>query len=160
MTDHPSWSPGFAEAPAAFESATQKARFWTEGWVGAMCYCPACGARPLSAFPNNHPIGDFHCPACAEEYELKSTKTRIGAKIVDGAFSAMTQRLAARNNPSLMVLNYDGAARAVTDLIVVPKHFFTPDIIERRKPLAPTARRAGWVGCNILIGLGEERLAS
>lgn len=26
-----------------------------------------------------------------------------------------------------------------------------PDIIEKRKPLSPTARRAGWVGCNILI---------
>jgi len=25
------------------------------------------------------------------------------------------------------------------------------DLIERRKPLAETARRAGWVGCNILI---------
>lgn len=33
----------------------------------------------------------------------------------------------------------------------MPKHFFTPDIIEARKPLAPTARRAGWVGCNILL---------
>jgi type II restriction enzyme len=36
---------------------------------------------------------------------------------------------------------------------VVPKHFFVPDIIERRKPLAATARRAGWVGSNILLGL-------
>jgi len=25
-----------------------------------------------------------------------------------------------------------------------------PEIIERRKPLAITARRAGWIGCNIL----------
>jgi type II restriction enzyme len=25
------------------------------------------------------------------------------------------------------------------------------EIIEERKPLAPTARRAGWVGCNILL---------
>ena len=26
-----------------------------------------------------------------------------------------------------------------------------PEIIERRKPLASTARRAGWIGCNILL---------
>ena len=25
-------------------------------------------------------------------------------------------------------------------------------VIEKRKPLAETARRAGWIGCNILIG--------
>ena len=34
---------------------------------------------------------------------------------------------------------------------VVPKHFFVPEIIQKRKPLAPTARRAGWVGSNILL---------
>lgn len=149
MSEDEPWSMGFAEAPAHYRGPTQKAKAWTEQWVGAYCFCPACGARPLTAFPNNNPIGDFHCVACAEEYELKSTKGRIGRKVVDGAYGAMTARLAARNNPSLMLMTPDqvrgddGAARAVTDLIVVPKHFFTPEIIERRKPLAATARRAG-----------------
>ena len=35
---------------------------------------------------------------------------------------------------------------------MIPKHFFTPDIIIKRKPLSQTAKRAGWVGCNIDIG--------
>jgi len=39
----------------------------------------------------------------------------------------------------------------VTNLLVVPKHFFVRDIIEERKPLAATARRAGWIGSNILL---------
>ena len=39
----------------------------------------------------------------------------------------------------------------VANFLVIPKHFFVPKIIERRKPLAPTARRAGWIGCNILL---------
>lgn len=30
--------------------------------------------------------------------------------------------------------------------------FFVDSIIEKRKPLAPTARRAGWIGCNIIFG--------
>jgi len=34
---------------------------------------------------------------------------------------------------------------------VVPKHFFVRAIIERRNPLAATARRAGWIGSNILL---------
>jgi len=37
------------------------------------------------------------------------------------------------------------------NLLVVPKQFFIPNIIERRKPLSETARRAGWTGCNILL---------
>jgi type II restriction enzyme len=63
----------------------------------------------------------------------------------------MSARLAASNNPSLFLLNYDAANLEVTNLVVVPKHFFVPEIIEERKPLAATARRAGWVGCNILL---------
>ena len=34
---------------------------------------------------------------------------------------------------------------------MIPKHFFIPDIVEKRNPLSPTAQRAGWVGCNILF---------
>lgn len=49
-----------------------------------------------------------------------------------------------------MLLNYS-VASGVSNLFVVPKHFFVTDIIEERKPLADTARRAGWVGCNILL---------
>ena len=40
----------------------------------------------------------------------------------------------------------------MTDLILVPRHVFTPAIIEARKPTHPKGRRNPWVGCNILIG--------
>lgn len=40
---------------------------------------------------------------------------------------------------------------AVRDLIVIPSTFLTTDVIVRRPPLRPEARRAGWVGCNIRI---------
>jgi type II restriction enzyme len=40
---------------------------------------------------------------------------------------------------------------SVVTLFIVPKHFFVRELIEERKPLAPTARRAGWIGCNILL---------
>jgi type II restriction enzyme len=38
----------------------------------------------------------------------------------------------------------------ISNLLLIPRMFFTETIIEKRKPLSPTARRAGWVGCNIL----------
>ena len=40
----------------------------------------------------------------------------------------------------------------MTDLTRIPKFVYVPGIIEKRKPLPPTARRHGWVGCNILYG--------
>lgn len=63
----------------------------------------------------------------------------------------MCERLESKTNPNLLLMNYHAAARTVTDLFVVPKHLFVRDLIEPRKPLAPTARRAGWVGCNIRL---------
>lgn len=39
---------------------------------------------------------------------------------------------------------------SVTNLTFIPKFFFTPDIIEKRKPLSANAKKAGWVGYNIL----------
>jgi type II restriction enzyme len=86
-----------------------------------------------------------------EEFELKSQKTAFGARVVDGAFRTMCERLAASNNPNLLLLSYDLAKLSVKNVFIVPKHFFVREIIEERKPLAATARRAGWIGCNILL---------
>lgn len=63
----------------------------------------------------------------------------------------MKERLASLTNPSLILLNYDPNERAVKNVYAVPKHFFVIDVIEERKPLGSTARRAGWIGCNILL---------
>jgi len=88
---------------------------------------------------------------CAEEYELKSQKNAFGSKVLDGAFRTMCKRLVSANNPNFLFLNYDRAQLCVRNIFVVPKHFFVREIIEERKPLADTARRKGWVGCNILL---------
>ena len=142
---------GFEESQAAYDSGSQSARTWTERWVSDWLYCPNCGAANVSQFAANSPVADFFCSACAEEYELKSQKKAFGAKVLDGAFRSMCERLASSNNPNLLLLNYDLARLAVTNVILVPKQFFVREVIEERKPLAPTARRAGWVGCNILL---------
>jgi len=143
---------GFEETSTIFESAAQNARVWTERWAAASLYCPNCGADKLLPFPRNSRVADFHCGTCAEQYELKSSKTRFGRKIVDGAFGSMCERLASADNPSLALMNYDLARFGVTNLFFIPKQFFVREIIEERRPLAPTARRAGWIGCNILLG--------
>ena len=141
---------GFEEAPAHFESASQIARVSTEAWARRVG-CPSCGAPALDRMPNNSPVADLRCSACPEEYELKSTKGRFGPRVPDGSYATMRERLKARNNPHLMLLAYDPASSEATDVVVIPKHFFTLDLIEERKPLAATARRAGWIGCNINI---------
>ena len=142
---------GFEETQTPYSSGSQSARAWTERWVRDQVYCPNCGTVRISAFPNNSPVADFFCASCKEEYELKSQKSRFGNKVLDGAFRTKCDRLAASNNPNLFLLNYDLKGLSVVNLFVVPKHFFVLEIIEERKPLAATARRAGWIGSNILL---------
>lgn len=142
---------GFEETPqAAYDSGSQKARVLTETWASMNAFCPNCGAERLSSFENNRPVADLYCTNCHEEFELKSQKAKFGAKVADGAYRTMINRLAAQNNPNLMLINYNPIA-GVSNLFVVPKYFFVTEIIEERKPLAATARRAGWIGCNILL---------
>jgi len=62
----------------------------------------------------------------------------------------MIERLQSDSNPNFFFLNYDKNSLDAINFIVIPKYFFIPEIIEKRKPLSQTARRAGWVGCNIL----------
>ena len=134
----------------SYQSNTQKIRILTEDWVGEYIFCPSCG-KQVSDYENNKPVADFYCSICKEDYELKSKKDKIGKKIVDGAYSTMIERLKSDSNPNFFFLNYNKNTYDITNFMVIPKHFFTPEIIEKRKPLSSTARRAGWIGCNILL---------
>jgi type II restriction enzyme len=39
----------------------------------------------------------------------------------------------------------------IRNLLLIPSFCFSVSALEKRTPLSPTARRAGWVGCNILL---------
>lgn len=133
-----------------YDSASQKIKAMSEDWVGNNIFCPACGSI-INHFENNRPVADFYCGDCKEEYELKSKKDSMGNKIVDGAYRTMLERLQSDRNPSFFFLNYDLKNFSVINFLVIPKHFFVPALIEKRKPLSQNARRAGWVGCNIVL---------
>jgi type II restriction enzyme len=142
---------GFEEPQSTYASGSQRARAWTERWVQDQVFCPNCGGPRITQFEINRPVADFFCSSCNEEYELKSQKSTFGSKVVDGAFRTMCERLAASNNQNLFLLKYDLQQRSVVNFLVVPKQFFVREIIEERKPLPSTARRANWIGCNILL---------
>lgn len=135
---------------APYKSPAQRIRVMAERWLAEEVYCPQCGGA-LTPFESNRPVADFFCRHCHEEFELKSKKDRFGKKVVDGAYRTMIDRIRSRANPNFFFLTYEQRHLEVVNLMIIPKHFFIPDIIEKRKPLSPHARRAGWVGCNILL---------
>lgn len=136
-----------------YKSGSQISRVVTEDWMARNMFCPVCGAPVLGHYKANKPVADFYCDDCKSDFELKSKESKtavIGHKIADGAYKTMIERITSLRNPHLFVMTY--ADWQVNNLLMIPNYFFVPDIIEKRKPLPETARRAGWMGCNIEIG--------
>ncbi|MEC5209628.1 type II restriction enzyme [Psychrobacter sp. PL15] len=137
-----------------YHSESQIIRVLSEAWVKDHGYCPNCSVKPLAEFANNRPVADFYCANCNEQYELKSKKAKLSNVINDGAYDSMMQRINSEDNPSFFFLTYsahqgDSAQYSVNNFLIIPKHFFKSDMIVKRKPLSPKAKRAGWIGCNI-----------
>ena len=135
-----------------YKSASQRARVGTESWGAENFFCPACESPRLRAAPRGTPAIDYFCPVCESPFQLKSLSKALGRRIVDAAYSEMRRAILEDRTPNLYILHYDLAAWAVRTLILIPRFAFPLSAVERRKPLSGTARRAGWVGCNIVVG--------
>ncbi len=135
----------------AYKSASQMARVVTEAWVAKNLFCSVCDSKSLNQAAANHKAVDFTCPKCASTYQLKSRSTPLSTKIVDAGYEAMKAAILDGRTPNLLALRYDRISWRVIDLIVVPKFAYSLSVIEKRPPLSPTAQRANWVGCNILM---------
>jgi type II restriction enzyme len=138
------------ELGSAYTSASQVARVLTEDWCTRELYCPACASSRLSASKVNTPALDFSCPECEQLFQLKGLKKWNPKKIVDAGYEAMIRSIRADRIPNLLILQYS-REWSIQNLMVIPRVFFSESVIEQRPPLGPEARRAGWVGCNILL---------
>lgn len=134
------------------KSKSQIARVLTEAWTEQHMYCPVCGWPAICKFPNNRAVADFYCPSCNNQFEQKSKNGAFGDRISDGTYHTFIQRISGNDNPNFLVMNYSLENMRVEELYFIPKFFFVPEIVEQRKPLSENAKRAGWVGCNILLG--------
>lgn len=134
-----------------YKSPAQIARVLTEDWGARNLFCTSCRQNSLEATPNNTKVVDFICDNCCETYQMKSRKNPIGNKVVDAAYAPMIDSIKRNTAPNLFLLHYNQEKYCVENLIVVPRHFLSPSCIEPRRPLGPKARRAGWVGCNIVL---------
>lgn len=136
---------------AGYRNPAQVARVVTEGWAAANLFCAACSSDTLRRARANANVCDFACPHCSERYELKSMRHWSDYRVLDSGYHAMIRAIRGDATPNLLLMHRSDSWY-VERLLLIPRFFFAESIIERRKPLAPTARRAGWVGCNILIG--------
>lgn len=135
----------------SYKSPAQQARVVTEAWGEENLFCPGCDSRHLTRSAPNREAIDYACPRCQELFQLKSRSTPLAGKIVDAAYDAMQRAIISGQTPNLFALHYNRTHWEVVNLLVVPRFAYSLSAIEKRKPLSPTARRANWVGCNILL---------
>jgi len=136
---------------SGYRSRSQIARVMTERWFEQNVYCPACTSEELTRLPHNMKVLDFRCPACEEMFQLKSKSNKYGNTVVDSEYSTKEKQIRSGHSPNWAFLQYDAEELTVKNLMMIPKHFMTLDAVEKRKPLRESARRAGWVGSNILL---------
>lgn len=136
-----------------YTSASQWARRVTEGWATRNLYCIACKADSLAPHETNRAVEDYHCLACHRRVQLKAKNGPLGATISNSAYEKKRAAIAKGRAPDYCFMSYDRENLCVDDLLWVPGHFITLSVVSKRKPLPPSARRAGWVGSNIHLDL-------
>jgi len=135
---------------ARYTSASQVARILSEAWCHRELYCPACDSNRIARSKTNTPAVDFDYPRCGQLFQLKSLRTWNPKKIPDAAYDAMIRAIRQDRTPHLVLLQYT-RDWFIQNVLLIPRSFFTESTIEKRRPLSSAARRAGWVGCNILL---------
>ena len=134
----------------SYTNSSQKIRVMSENWTLENWFCPNCGSK-LTELENNKKVSDFLCKNCLENFEQKASKKKFKWKVISSEYYTLIKRLKEKNKPHFFFLHYIDIKYSVEDFFVVPKYFFIPEIIEKRKPLSKNARRAGWTGSNILF---------
>ena len=136
---------------AGYKSPSQVARVVTEHWADSNLYCLACTYDELDSLSGSTPVTDYRCPSCEARYQLKSQRGRFGRAVTNSAYGPKMQAIEQGRAPHYAFLQYSHETWRVTDLFVVPGHFFTPAVIEKRPPLSENAQQSGWVGSKILL---------
>jgi type II restriction enzyme len=133
-----------------YKSASQRARVISEEWFERNSYCLSCDAESLRRSVPNTRATDFLCTDCGRGYELKTFRRRPPKSLVDGAYASLLSRIDAGTTPTLCLLerNDDWQIRSLT---AIHPRLLTRWAVAARPPLGPSARRAGWVGCNIRL---------
>lgn len=136
---------------AAYRSPSQRARVISEAWGLRNLYCPRCDSPRLEASGSNTRVFDFVCPGCAAAFQLKSQSHAFSRRVTDSAYGPMRRAIEESKTPHFLTLHYDRQSWCVRNLTLIPSFALTVSCLEKRKPLSLTARRHGWVGCNILL---------
>lgn len=134
-----------------YSSKAQRSRVITESWAAENLFCPNCEVDRVAAHRPGKRVEDFYCPSCDRRIQLKASRGGHGKTVANSAYEAKMEAIRANRAPDYAFMGFDPEAWRVEELFLVPGHFMTPSVVEKRKPLSGDAQRSGWVGSNIRL---------
>lgn len=134
-----------------YSSKSQRSRVITETWASENLYCPNCATDSIVAHRPGKKVEDFRCPTCDRRIQLKAKRGGHANRVANSAYDAKMEAIQANNAPDYAFMGFNPDKWRVTELFLVPGHYLTPSVVEKRNPLSSDARRSGWVGSNILL---------
>jgi hypothetical protein len=102
-----------------YKSGSQRARVSTEPWGEANLYCAACDSPRISSLPTGTHAVDFSCPSCASRYQLKSSASKLGNRVIDGVYAAMHRAILNDQTPNLFFLHYKLPQLTVESVLLI-----------------------------------------
>jgi hypothetical protein len=119
--------------------------------------CPKCKReRTLKRLPANFKCADIICDFCGYLAQVKTTESRdvesVPRTLLGAAWEPQNERMEAGIFFPLfiVVVAPDRRGHAV---FYLPADLQQPEMFQQRRPLSPTARRAGWIGYQLRLDL-------
>ena len=134
-----------------YANKSQKARIITESWLLDNFNCPFCHSK-LKQYTANNKCADYYCKKCNEDFELKTINGKFSKTKINGAgYQATLDKINSDKSAHWILLEHRDFV--VNEITFIPKYFFYDEMIEPRKKLTETAKRAGWQGCRIALNM-------
>jgi type II restriction enzyme len=127
------------------------ARLVLETWAEFNLFCLACESDSLVRLGPNTPVADFECANYAARYQVKGKDGRFGSVIPGAGYGPMIAAVRAAVCPDYVLIEYDRRFATVVFGMAIRGSSITEDRVIARAPLKSTAKRAGWIGCNVRI---------
>lgn len=126
--------------------------------------CPICNNKELVKYKTNQKAKDVRCENCMSQFQIKASKynkkQHSSLKLLGAEYKTTCSSIK-ENNVHYLVLMYSvsaGDKYIINDIYFVNHTDITDRCVIPRKPLSPTARRAGWQGCNLVFNIFKSIL--
>ena len=115
--------------------------------------CVKCDSG-LVKCPANQKSIDHLCSGCGEQYQVKSSRKAFAGrggkiKFLGAEYSTTIASMGGGNPPwNLILVRYSEENQEIEKTLLIERKNISEKNVIPRKPLGPSARRAGWQGCN------------